>query len=39
MKWFQVFTKKNLELLHHPIWGDLFSLHAKTYKTNEWCKL
>jgi len=29
MEWFQVFTKKNWELLHHPIWGKLFSLHAK----------
>jgi len=30
MEWFQIFTKKNWELLHHPIWGKLFSLHAKT---------
>ncbi len=29
MEWFQVFTKTNWELLHHPIWGKLFSLHAK----------
>jgi hypothetical protein len=30
MEWFQIFTKKNWELLHHPILGKLFSLHAKT---------
>jgi hypothetical protein len=30
MEWFQVCTKKIWELLHHPIWGKLFSLHAKT---------
>jgi len=30
MEWFQVFTKTNWELLHHPIWGKLFGLHAKT---------
>jgi hypothetical protein len=30
MEWFQIFTKKIWELLHHPIWGKLFSLHAKT---------
>jgi hypothetical protein len=30
MEWFQVCTKQIWELLHHPIWGKLFSLHAKT---------
>jgi len=30
MQWFQIFTKKNWELLHHPILGKLFSLRAKT---------
>jgi hypothetical protein len=30
MEWFRGCTKKNWELLHHAIWGKLFSLHAKT---------
>jgi len=30
MESFQVFTKNIWELLCHPIWGKLFSLHVKT---------